>query len=118
MTNIELLIQVKEIEVIINNEVNSKPPNKTLLKFEVASYPKKEGFSLSKLKKDKNTLLAFGNMSDFAIEHIKEDDYILVKGDLREVSEEENIFLPLSIQKIGDKKKWMKISKDKQSLCL
>lgn len=114
MRNIELLIQVKGIESIINNEVNSKPPNKTLLDFEVASYTKKEGLIPSKLKKDKNTLLVFGNMSDFALKHIQKEDYILVKGDLREVSDVENIFLPLSIQKIGDKKKGTKIINNKK----
>lgn len=118
MTNIEMLIQVKGIENIINNEANSKPPNKTLLQFEVASYSRKEGFYPSKLKKEKNTLLAFGNMSDFVLTNIEEEDYILVKGDLREVSEIENIFLPLSIQKIGDKKKGLKITNNKQVLSI
>lgn len=110
MRNLELLIQIKEIESIINNEVNLVPPNKTTLQFEVASYSNKEGFNPTTLKKDKNTLLTFGPMSDFVLTHIKEEDYILVKGDLREVSEVENIFLPLSIQKIDSKKKGLKFS--------
>lgn len=118
MTNIELLIQVKGIEGIINNEINSKPPIKTAVAFEIVSYQKKEDFCLSELKKDKNTLLTFGKMSDFVLTHINIKDYILVKGDLREVSEEENVFLPLSIQKIGDKKKWVKVSNDKEANCL
>lgn len=109
MTNIEMIIQIKSIENIINNNSESELPNKTALEFEVSSYSKKAGFYPEKLKKEKNTLLTFGKMSDFAVTYIEENDYILVKGDLREVSENQNIFLPLVIQKITEKNKKIKI---------
>lgn len=110
MRNIELLIQIKEIESVINNKIKTTPPNKTALQFEVASYSKKEGFYPSILKKEKNTLLTFGTMSDFVLEHININDYILIKGDLREVSTSENVFLPLSIRKMDDKRKRLQIT--------
>lgn len=109
MTNIEMIIQIKNITNIINKDSKTDLPNKTALDFEVSSYSRKDGFYPEKLNKEKNTLLTFGKMSDFAAAYISENDYVLVKGDLREVSEKENVFLPLVIQKISEKNKKFKI---------
>lgn len=106
MRNIELVVQVKKIdnhENIINNDAKDK----TVIDFDVCSYTKKiEEYKNMFINKN-NKLLLFANMSDFAKEYISEEDYVLIKGDLRNVSEEENIFLPTFL-KILDKKKSIK----------
>lgn len=104
MKSIELIIQVKKIESIIDTkEIETTHCNKTVLDFDISSYSNTKGINPSSLRKESNKLIAYGNISDFVSKYINEDDYLLVKGDLREISSNENILLPLTINKVGHK---------------
>lgn len=109
MTNIDIIIQVKNIEHIEIETGNSIIKPKTIIDFEICSYSKETNLQNDVFNKEKNKLLLFNKMSEFARNSISIDDYILAKGDLRIVSEEENLFLPNSIE-ILDKKKGKIIS--------
>lgn len=103
MRNIELIVQVKKIENQ-ENIINSDIKNKTVIDFDVCSYTDKTEEYKNIFTNKNNKLLLFTNMSDFAKKNITEEDYILVKGDLRNVSEDENIFLPTSVKILNKKK--------------
>ena len=106
MRNIELVVQVKKIENQ-ENLADRDIKNKTVIDFDVCSYTDTAKEYKNIFNNKNNKLLLFTNMSDFAKKNITEEDYILVKGDLRNVSEYENIFLPISL-KILNKKKSIK----------
>lgn len=103
MRNVELVVQVKHIETQ-ENIINSDVKNKTIIDFDVCSYADKFRGHKNIFANKNNKLLLFTNMSDFAKKNITEEDYILVKGDLINISEEENIFLPTSIKLLNKKK--------------
>lgn len=108
MRNVELVIQVKKIHNLQSQNI-SEVKEKTVIDFDVCSYTDKTEIYRNMFNNKNNKLLLFTNMSVFAQEHIDEDDYILTKGDLRNVSEEENIFLPTYI-KILNKKQTIKLN--------
>lgn len=109
MINLEMIVQVKKIEnTIINEEIETKKYNGTILSFDISSYVSKDAFNRELLRKDKNLLLACGDVSDFVSMYINEDDYLLVNGNLKEVSSDTNLLIPKSIEKVGAKKRGAK----------
>lgn len=109
MINLEMIVQVKKIEnTIINEEIETKKYNGTILSFDISSYVSKDAFNRELLRKDKNLLLACGDVSDFVSTYINEDDYLLVNGNLKEVSSDTNLLIPKSIEKVGAKKRGAK----------
>lgn len=109
MVNLEMIVQVKKIEdTITEDEIETKKYNGTILSFDISSYVSKDAFNRELLSKDKNLLLACGNIADFVSKYINEDDYLLVNGNLKEVSSDTNLLIPKSIEKVGAKKRGAK----------
>lgn len=115
MNNLELVIQTKHIISEVKGDgTNIDKPHKAVIDFDVASYSLSDSIDASALRKPNNKLLAFGKMAEFTLDNLNEDDYILVKGDIEEISEEENILVPKSIKILGGKKKNLQfVSKSK-----